>query len=93
MQKIWNIGFIKMTSIKFDTIPSIALIEKLLITFSISSLLSFLLYFCECIYIKIFYDINIHTEFGGLIVYILNTIVLSYVMWELFFTKSLNKIK
>lgn len=82
-----------MTSIKFDTIPSIALIEKSLITFCISSLLSFLLYFCECIYIKIFYDINIHTEFGGLIVYILNTIVISYVMWKLFFTKSLNKIK
>ena len=82
-----------MTSIKFDTIPSISLIEKLLITFCISSLLSFLLYFCECIFIKIFYDINIHTEFGGLIVYILNTIVISYAMWKLFFTKSLNKIK
>ena len=82
-----------MTSIKFDTIPSISLIEKLLITFCISSLLSFLLYFCECICIKIFYNINIHTEFGGLLVYILNTIVLSYVIWELFFTKSLNKIK
>ena len=82
-----------MTSIKFDTIPSISFIEKSLITFCISSLLSFLLYFCECLYIKIFYDINIHTEFGGLIVYILNTMVISYVMWELFFTKSLNKIK
>ena len=77
-----------MTSIKFDTIPSIALIEKSLITFCISSLLSFLLYFCECIYIKIFYNINIHTEFGGLIVYILNTIVISYVTWELFFTNK-----
>ena len=82
-----------MTSIKFDTIPSISLIEKVLITFCISSLLSFLLYFCECIFIKIFYNINIHTEFGGLIVYILNTIVINYVMWKLFFTKSLNKIK
>ena len=82
-----------MTSIKFDTIPSISLIEKSLITFCISSLLSFLLYFCECICIKILYNINIHTEFGGLLVYILNTIVLSYVMWKLFFTKSLNKIK
>ena len=82
-----------MTSIKFDTIPSISLIEKLLITFCISSLLSFLLYFCECLCIKILYNINIHTEFGGLIVYILNTMVISYVMWELFFTKSLNKIK
>ena len=82
-----------MTSIKFDTIPSIAFIEKLLITFCISSLLSFLLYFCECLCIKILYDINIHTEFGGLLVYILNTMVISYVMWKLFFTKSLNKIK
>ena len=77
--------------VKFDTIPSISFIEKSLITFCISSLLSFLLYFCECIFIKMFYDINIHTEFGGLLVYILNTIVISYVMWELFFTKSLNK--
>ena len=77
-----------MTSIKFDTIPSISFIEKSLITFCISSLLSFLLYFCECIYIKIFYNINIHTEFGGLLVYILNTIVISYVMWELFFTNK-----
>ena len=82
-----------MTSIQFDTIPSISFIEKLLITFCLSSVLSFLLYFCECIFIKIFYDINIHTEFGGLLVYILNTIVISYVMWKLFFTKSLNKIK
>ena len=77
--------------VKFDTIPAISLIEKSLITFCISSLLSFLLYFCECLCIKILYNINIHTEFGGLIVYILNTIVLSYVIWELFFTKSLNK--
>ena len=77
--------------VKFDTIPSIALIEKSLITFCISSLLSFLLYFCECIFIKILYNINIHTEFGGLLVYILNTMVISYVMWKLFFTKSLNK--
>ena len=82
-----------MTSIEFNTIPSISYIEKSLITFCISSLLSFLLYFCECIYIKIFYDINIHTEFGGILVYILNTMVISFVMWELFFTKSLNKIK
>ena len=82
-----------MTSIKFDTIPSISFIEKLLITFCISSLLSFLLYFCECLFIKMFYNINIHTEFGGILVYILNTMVISYVMWKLFFTKSLNKIK
>ena len=79
--------------VKFDTIPAISFIEKLLITFCISSLLSFLLYFCECIFIKMFYDINIHTEFGGICVYILNTMVISYVIWELFFTKSLNKIK
>lgn len=80
-----------MTSIKFDTIPSISFIEKSLITFCISSLLSFLLYFCECIFIKILYDINIHTDIIGICVYILNTMVISYVMWELFFTKSLNK--
>lgn len=80
-----------MTSIKFDTIPSISLIEKLLITFCISSLLSFLLYFCECIFIKIFYEINIHTDLVGICVYILNTIIISYVMWKLFFTKSLSK--
>ena len=77
----------------FDINPQVAFIEKLLITFCISSLLSFLLYFCECLYIKIFYNINIHTDLVGICVYILNTMVISYVMWKLFFTKSLNKIK
>ena len=46
----------------FDVNPQVAFIENSLITFCISSLLSFLLYFCECIFIKILYDININTS-------------------------------
>lgn len=80
--------------LKFDQDLQIRIIEKVGLSFCIGSILAFILYIMECVFAYYLYKINVTISFGGVLVYMFNTIICWYVVYQLFMKeKELNNVK
>ena len=70
--------------VKFDEIPILNLIEKLGLSFAFGTMLGTLLYILEAVYILLTVHINLNNEFGGVILFISNTLIFWYIVYHLF---------
>ena len=69
---------------EFDKDSEIRAIEKVGLSFCIGSILAFILYIMECVFAYYLYKINVTISFGGVLVYMFNTIICWYVVYQLF---------
>ena len=75
---------------QFDKDSEIKQIEKLGISFCIGSIIAFILYIMECVFAYYLYKINVTISFGGVLVYMFNTIICWYVVYQLFMKERGN---